>query len=203
MDRHHRGGLLGAAIMHPFADRGHDLYETPEVATYALLEVETLPHALWECACGPGAIVRVLRNRGHQVLATDLIDYQSADQDQAGVDFLVQQQLPVDDIEMILTNPPFRHIQRFVENALKLCPKVIILARLALMESERRSSILDTGALARVHVFRKRLPMMHRAGWEGRKASSGMAFAWFVFDRDHCGPATIDRISWEPSEFWT
>jgi hypothetical protein len=28
------------------------------------------------------------------------------------------------------------------------------------------------GQLARVYVFRKRLPMMHRDGWEGRKSNS-------------------------------
>jgi hypothetical protein len=38
--------------------------------------------------------------------------------------------------------------------------------------------------------------MMHRAGWEGRKASSGMAFAWFIFDRNHDGLTTISRIDW-------
>ena len=39
--------------------------------------------------------------------------------------------------------------------------------------------------------------MMHRDGWEGRKANSGMAFAWFVWDRSHTGPTMIDRVSWE------
>ena len=37
--------------------------------------------------------------------------------------------------------------------------------------------------------------MMHREGWEGRKGNSGMAFAWFVWDRSHVGPTTIERIS--------
>jgi len=36
-----------------------------------------------------------------------------------------------------------------------------------------------------------------RAGWQGRKANSGMAFAWFVWDCVHRGPTTINRISWE------
>jgi hypothetical protein len=40
------------------------------------------------------------------------------------------------------------------------------------------------------------LPMMHRAGWE-EKANFGMAFAWYVWDRSHTGPTTIDRIAWE------
>src|SRR5262245_47430653 len=52
------------------------------------------------------------------------------------------------------------------------------------------------GRLARVHVFRSRLPMMHRAGWSGPRASSAIAFAWFVWDRDHAGPAELHRISW-------
>jgi hypothetical protein len=33
---------------HPLAERGHDLYETPDVAVEALLRVERLPHRIWE-----------------------------------------------------------------------------------------------------------------------------------------------------------
>ena len=60
---------------HPLAERGDDLYETPPVAVEALLRVEHLPRRIWEPACGPGAIVRVLRAHGHEVLASDLVDY--------------------------------------------------------------------------------------------------------------------------------
>ena len=49
--------------------------------------------------------------------------------------------------------------------------------------------------VVRVHVFRNRLPMMHRHGWDGPRASSSTAYAWFVFDKKHGGPATIDQIS--------
>jgi hypothetical protein len=72
-----------------------------------------------------------------------------------------------------------------------------MLLRLAFLESERRCHILENRGLARVHVFRKRLPMMHRQDWQGRKANSGMAFAWFVWDRSHTGSTIINRISWE------
>jgi hypothetical protein len=72
-----------------------------------------------------------------------------------------------------------------------------MLLRLAFLERERRCSILENCGLARVHVFRKCLPMMYRYGWQGGKANSGMAFAWFVWDRSHRGPMTVDRISWE------
>ena len=33
-----------------------------------------LPRTIWEAACGHGATVRVLRDAGHRVIATDLID---------------------------------------------------------------------------------------------------------------------------------
>ena len=51
--------------------------------------------------------------------------------------------------------------------------------------------------LGGVFVFRKRLPMMHRDGWQGRKASSGLAFAWFVWERGYRGHPITQRISWE------
>jgi hypothetical protein len=85
----------------------------------------------------------------------------------------------------------------FVAHALKLCPNVVMLLRLAFLESERRSPILDGAGLRRVFVFRKRLPMMHRDGWQGRKASSGLTFAWFVWERGYRGHPITQRISWE------
>jgi len=177
----------------PLRDRGNDLYETPECATLALLRVEQLPKRIWEPACGRGAIVRVLRAHGHEVLASDLIDYGDPTCFYRR-DFLLEHKLPKC-CECILTNPPFSLAEEFVEHALELCPHVIMLLRLAFLESERRSRILDTGSLARIHVFRRRLPMMHRDSWTGPKASSAMAFAWFVWDRGHIGPATINRVS--------
>jgi hypothetical protein len=49
-------------------------------------------------------------------------------------------------------------------------------------------------------VFRNRIPMMHRDGWAGPRASSAMPFAWFVWDRDHRGPPTISRLSTQPNQ---
>lgn len=187
---------------HSHAERGHDLYETPAVATESLLRAERLPHCVWEPAAGRGAMVRVLRAAGHDVYATDLIDYGSPDVDATGRDFLAEAKAPTG-CEAIVTNPPFKDAPAFIRRALDLAPLVAVLLRLSFMESDdgnsrsARNDILDGGKLARVHVFRKRLPMMHRDGWEGRKANSGMAFAWFVFSRYHAGPAALHRISWD------
>jgi hypothetical protein len=181
----------------PLDQRKDDLYESPPEAVQALLRAEQLPDVIWEPACGPGVIVRELRKSGRQVYATDLVDYASPDQDEAGWDFLLEQQLPIG-VQAIVTNPPFKLAQEFVARALYLCPKVIMLLRLAFIESDRRTPILDSGHLARVHVFRKRLPMMHRADWFDKKIhNSGMAFAWFVWDLNHTGPTELHRLSWE------
>jgi hypothetical protein len=171
------------------------LYETPPVAVRALLRVEQLPRRIWEPAAGRGAIVNALRAAGHEVLASDIADYGDPTHF-ANRDFLAETKLPAG-VEVILSNPPFRIVERFTAHALNFCPRVILLLRLAFLESERRRGILEGRGLARVHVFRKRLPMMHRDGWNGRKANSGMAFAWFIWDRAYTGPTTIDRISWE------
>jgi hypothetical protein len=184
---------------HVIADRGNDLYQSPPEAVRALLKVENVPHRVWEPACGPGSIVRVLREAGHSVLATDLVDYESPDQDASGVDFLIPgiAESYITDRAAIVTNPPFKNAHEFVARALTLAPYVAMLLRLAFLESEKRRAIIDESCLARVHVFRNRLPMMHREGWTGPKASGAIAFAWFVWDKAHTGPTELHRISWE------
>jgi hypothetical protein len=192
----------------PLADRGHDLYETHPVAVHALLRVEQLPRNIWEPACGRGAIVRPLRTAGHRVLATDLVDYQSPDQDAGHRDFFLETRLPRG-VERIVTNPPFKEAAQFAAHALSLCPKVILLLRLSFLESgtERSAAgrarlfVLDGGYLARVHVFRNRLPAMHRDGWTGNRVSNPTPFAWFVWDRDHQGPPVLSRISWTATPY--
>jgi hypothetical protein len=169
----------------PFAERGNDLYETPPEAVHALLRTEPLPkeRVIWEPACGPGSIVRVLRGAGYRVYATDLVNYGCPDSE-SGVDFLMER-LPRFPIGAVVSNAPFKLGGEFVAHALALgIPKVVMLFRLAFLESACRDSILDGGLLARVYPFSNRLPMMHRDGWEGPKARSAIAFAWFVWEPD-------------------
>lgn len=180
---------------HNLKARKDDLYETPPEAVSALLKAEDIPGIVWEPASGPGSIVRVLRAAGRQVYATDLVDYDSPDQDCHGWDFLMENQVPLG-VEAVVTNPPYKLAGQFATHALTLCPKVIMLLRLAFLESEGRSSILDGGDLARVYPFRDRLPMMHRDGWEGPKSTNTIAFAWFVWERGWNKPTEMRRISW-------
>jgi hypothetical protein len=187
----HRNHVANAGS-HRYADRGLDHYSTPELAVRALLTAETLAGHLWDPCAGRGGIVTPLREAGYVVHAFDLLDWGCPDC-AIGVDFLTTQQGP-SGVNTAIFNPPFRWAADFVRHALELVPAVVSLQRLAFLESEARSDLIDNGPLARVHVFKKRLPMMHRANWDGPIATSSVCFAWFVFERGHRGKVTLDRI---------
>src|SRR5262249_54346312 len=120
----------------PLHERRGDLYDTPLEAVHALLKWEKLPPRIWEPACGTGNIVTVLRKAGHEVIATDLNDRGCPDS-LSRVDFLFPLLFPiVPDADAIVTNPPFSLAEQFVAAALARAPLVIMLLRLAFMESE-------------------------------------------------------------------
>jgi hypothetical protein len=180
----------------PLSERKDDLYQTPDCAVYALLKVEPLPRVIWEPACGPGSIVKVLRGAGYRVHASDLVDYGCPESD-SRVDFLMERSAP-HGVDAIVTNPPYKLAGDFVVHAFALgVANVAMLLRIQFLESACRSSILDNGSLARVYVFSRRLPMMHRDGWDGPRAGSAFTFAWFVWEAGHSGPAELRRIAWE------
>src|SRR5581483_4610616 len=136
--------LATQASRAPLAERKDDLYETPPEAVRALLRVEPLPPTIWECACGPGSIVRELRAAGHLVYATDLVDYGCPDSE-ARIDFLLERQ-PSFCVGAVVTNPPYKLANKFVSHALALgIPKVVMLLRLAFLEGQGRTPILIKG----------------------------------------------------------
>lgn len=184
---------------HALDDRKNDLYETPPCATRALIPFLVPPGAsgcIWEPACGPGAIVRELRDALFRVHASDLVDY-GLEGAHAGRDFLMERQAP-GDCDVIVTNPPFKLADAFARHALTLVDTVWIFQRLNWLEGVKRSDLIDRH-LDLILMGIERLPMMHRDGWDGPKlAASAMPFAWFRFEaRRELGRATrFKRISW-------
>jgi hypothetical protein len=187
---------------HKLSERGNDLYETPVEAIRALLAVERFNGRIWEPAAGRnGNIARELRRAGYDVVATDLVDYGLEDST-GRIDFLIEHRAP-EGVRTILTNPPNKLAEESVRHALTLAPHVVMLLRVEFIAGQRRlrgektSDILDSGRLARFYPFAKRLPMMHRAGWNGPKVENSAAdFAWFIWDRNHRGDALCRRLWW-------
>lgn len=166
-----------------------DWYPTPPEGTRALLAVESFDGPIWEPACGDGAISKVLEAAGYDVESTDLVDRGYGD---SRIDFLMEHRGMAPNI---VTNPPFKYIEHFVDKALDLTTgKVAMLARLAFLEGSKRRSMFETTPLARVWVFSRRLAIS-RAGEEWRSKQGGMvAFAWFVWEHGHEGPPALGWI---------
>lgn len=190
---------LQGAGRHALADRGNDLYETPEQATRALIRAARLPSCIWEPCAGRGAIKRVFEAHGFSVHASDLAAYPGADAGiQTGTDFLFERSAPTPDCA-IVTNPPYRLADAMIRHGLSLGVPFFALLRLAALEGAKRSDLID-GHLVEMWAGIERLPFMHREGWDGPKqGNSGAPFAWFHFSptpRPDGAPIALHRISW-------
>ena len=170
-----------------------DYYATHPDSTKALLKVEEIIYPALEPACGEGHISKLLDER--QVISNDLIDrgYKYC---KGGVDFLYNQnKYSYSRINTVITNPPFKYFQEFVEKALKIATKkVIMFGKLQALEGIKRATFLETTPLKTVYVFKKRQQPM-RNGQEfddnGKKLSSTMAFAWYVWEIGYKGSPII------------
>lgn len=162
-----------------------DFYPTPPEATEALISVEKFEGAIWEPACGDGAISRVLEAAGYEVVSTDLV---TRGYGQSGVDFLMECK-PL--APNCVTNPPFKLAVPFVRRAVDLSSaKVAMLLKIAFLEGVERGKLFQTTPLARVHVFSKRVTF--RTATRGEVNGSGMmAFAWFVWEHGYIGKPTL------------
>lgn len=161
-----------------FADLGGpDFYPTPRWATFALIDNEEFAGEIWECACGDGAMSRVLEETGQAVVNSDLYDRGYGD---IGIDFL-RAKMATDNI---VTNPPYNCAEGFVANGVKLARrKFALLLRLAFLEGANRArTIFGKCPPARVWVFSERITF-YPTGVE-RKGTGTTAYAWFVWDRD-------------------
>lgn len=190
--------MTGRQLKHSQNDRGLDLYQTDPVAVESLIRYEKLPLRIWDGSCGPGNILRVLRMHGHEVFGSDLADYKSPFQDLAGVDYLQLTEAPWK-VDATVQNPPFYVKDEFVEKSLELVELGYFLLPLTWLESDSREKLFSYGMLERVLVFRQRLPMMHREGWDGEISTSTTAFAWYVFNRSYRGFPEIRWINVWPA----
>ncbi|WP_245451618.1 hypothetical protein [Mesorhizobium waimense] len=123
--------------MKRFADlAGPDYFPTPAWATHALMENETFTGEIWECACGDGAMSRVLASRGNPVRSSDLFDRGFGT---SGIDFNTAK-TPADNI---VTNPPYNSAESFVRSGVKLARnKFALLLRLAFLEGANRANTI-------------------------------------------------------------
>lgn len=159
------------------APSGPDFYPTPAWATEALLEAENFSGEVWECACGDGAMSKVLEAAGLRVHSTDL-HYRNFGV--PGIDFLKTYRPRTVNI---ITNPPFGQAEAFILHALTLAQKkVAIFSRLAILESARRyRNIFNDNPPTRVLVFAERVTLYPSGVVTG--GTSTIAYCWLIWDK--------------------
>ncbi|MFC5037995.1 SAM-dependent methyltransferase [Tianweitania sediminis] len=208
-----RANLRAAVGTHSASkeERGNNLYETPVEAMRTLLALERFGPRVLEPSCGRGAIARPLEDAGYTVLLSDLVDYSTATRDgecQFVRDFIELE--PIGGCPDIVTNPPYGAVlNAYVAHALRVHRprKMALLLNLNFLcgfEDPERNFAMDDNPPARVWVFKRRLPMMHRDGWDGPEASSRMNTAWFIWERQPDGSygdrTFITRVDWKAFE---
>lgn len=181
------------AQRHEPADSPDD-FPTPPWATRALIEHvigvdEVKGLSCLEPACGRGYMVKPLSEYFGRVDAADAYHYSFA----PVRDFLT---FPYEaqSHDWVITNPPFRLAEEFVERALVVARKgVAILARTVFLESVGRyESIFKNRPPTVFAQFAERVPMVK--GRVDAKASTATGYAWFVWQKYETGP----RLAWVP-----
>ena len=172
---HLNGGYKPA--LKRFADLdGPDFFPTPAWATHALIENESFKGTIWECACGDGAMSRVLETTGNSVIASDLYDRGFGE---VGHDFLTSTRTA----DNIVTNPPYNAAEGFVQRGIQNSRrKFALLLRLAFLEgAHRANTIFMRAPPSRVWVFSERITLYPHGAVQ--KGSGTTAYAWFVWDK--------------------
>ena len=163
-----------------------DFYETPYSITEQLLELCIFNKKLstLEPACGNGAIVKVLVENGFSKITKYDIER----------NFLKETRK----FKQIITNPPFSLALEFILKAKQVCTKSFcFLLPLSYLHGKERFDLVYSDTifpLSSVNVF-VRYPMLGDSlRLDGKYKTGMMVYAWFVWDRHHKGPATINWI---------
>lgn len=166
----------------------NDYYATEPKALELLLDRETFSHRIWECACGEGHLSKVLESRGFYVRSTDLIDRGYGE---SGIDFLsVGDQWDGD----IITNPPYKYAQEFVEKALDCVTsghKVVMFLKLQFLEGKARRILFDKSPPKTIWVSSSRLHCAMNGDFEKYAKSNAVAYAWYVWVKGSASPPEV------------
>lgn len=178
---------LGASNHCQHERQRDDYYATEPKATEWLLRLETFNGPILEPSCGEGHISEVLIKGGYQVVSRDLIDRGYGE---------VADFLSIDNTEWngdIITNPPYKYAQEFVEKALRIIPdgcKVAMFLKVQYLEGKRRRKMFDTMPPKRIWVSSSRLKCAINGDFNNM-TSSAAAYAWFIWEKGFRGDTIV------------
>lgn len=177
-------GCLGAHNECAEDREENDFYATQPIAIEWLMKLENLNHNIWESACGKGHLAKPLIEAGYNVKCTDLVDRGFG---VGGVDFFEQTEMFEGDI---ITNPPYKYAQEFIEHALELVPegnKVCMFLKVQFLEGKRRRKLFEEHPPKRIWVSTSRI----QCGKNGEFKGSMVAYAWYIWEKGYKGETTL------------
>lgn len=179
--------ILGASSHSDNERQREDYYATEPKAVEELLKIETFCDSILEPSCGEGHISEVLKRNGYHVVSRDLVDRGYGDV----ADFLsVDNTLWNGDV---ITNPPYRYAQEFVEKALQIVPKgrkIAMFLHIQFLEGKKRKELFMRTPPKTIWVSSSRLKCAINGDF-AQAGSSAAAYAWFVWEKGYCGSTTV------------
>ncbi len=158
-----------------------DFFPTHPRWTQALIDNVDVPHYVWECAAGDGAMVDVLEAAGHEVLATDIT---------TGTDFLESTATA----DAVVTNPPFKHWDAFALHAIRVAPFVAMVAGWHLLAGSMRrtNGVFRAFPPSEILVIPQKMPLPATADRPAFKSMFNHAWViWTRTDDTQIGDTTI------------
>ena len=178
---------IGASNHADHERQREDYYATEPAATEWLCKLEDFCPIILEPSCGEGHISRELIKAGYNVTSRDLVDRGFGEV----ADFLsIENQEWKGDI---VTNPPYKYAQEFVEKALRIIPegrKVAMFLKLTFLEGKSRRQLFRNFPPRRVWVSSARLKCAINGDFDSI-GSSATAYAWFIWEKGYKGSTEI------------
>ncbi len=144
---------------------------------------------MWECACGKGHISETLKKAGYNVYSSDLIDRGYGDV----LDFLKSEAKSDYDI---ITNPPFKLAEEFVQHSMDILSegrKAVFLLKIQFLESKSRKNLFEKYPPKYVIVNSERQLCAKNAEFD-KYTSTTQCYRWFVFEKGYKGDTIIKWI---------
>lgn len=150
-----------------------------------------LNYKVWECAVGMGHLADVLLDYGYEVRATDIVDrgYPNT----YVLDFLTVTEKWDGDI---LTNPPFKLAEKFLEKGIELLEKgnkLFLFLKIQFLEGQKRKELFKTYPPKYVYCYSSRQQCCRDAEFEKFTATTQF-YAWYIWEKGFKGETTIRWI---------
>jgi len=145
---------------------------------------------IWECACGKGHLSEELKKQKYKVFSSDLINRGYGD---TPLDFTKTNLKHYGDI---LTNPPFKLAEEFIEKGMSLINKgnkLILFLKIQFIEGQKRRELFRKYNIKFIYAHSSRQQCSMNADFKNLKATTQF-YAWYIFEKGYTGDTILRWI---------